>query len=161
MRALILRRVGLIESGAGPVIIGDESNADVLRLVNFLRRNGHPYQQLDPEEDSCAQTLVDRFQVEAEELPIVLCPAGRLLRNPSEYQLGALRRPGRPDRHRPALRPGDHRRRAGGSRDLGLCGVRGPVGAGDRLPLVRRPGRRFGADRKLSRLPDWHFGHGA
>ena len=42
MRALILRRVGLIESGAGPIVIGDEQNADVLRLVNFLRRNGHP-----------------------------------------------------------------------------------------------------------------------
>lgn len=44
MRALILRRVGLIEAGAGPIIIGDDGNADVLRLVNFLRRNGHPYQ---------------------------------------------------------------------------------------------------------------------
>src|SRR3954453_5450457 len=88
MRALILRRVGLIESGAGPVIIGDDSNADVLRIVNFLRRNGHPYRQLDPKEDSCAQTLLDRFKVEAEELPIVLCPAGQILRNPSESQLG-------------------------------------------------------------------------
>ena len=48
MRALILRRVGLIETGAGPIIIGDDANADVLRLTNFLRRNGHPYQQLDP-----------------------------------------------------------------------------------------------------------------
>jgi thioredoxin reductase (NADPH) len=44
MRALILRRVGLIEAGAGPVIVGSEADADVLRLVNFLRRNGHPYQ---------------------------------------------------------------------------------------------------------------------
>src|SRR5690242_3651873 len=48
MRALILRRMGLIEAGAGPIIIGEESNADVLRLTNFLRRNGHPYQRLDP-----------------------------------------------------------------------------------------------------------------
>ena len=87
MRALILRRVGLIESGAGPIIIGDEANADVLRLVNFLRRNGHPYQHLDPESDSCAQTLVTRFEVTPEELPIVLCPDGKLLRNPTESQL--------------------------------------------------------------------------
>jgi thioredoxin reductase (NADPH) len=87
MRALILRRVGLIEAGAGPVIIGDEANADVLRLVNFLHRNGHPYQRLDPKEDSCARTLVERFQVVPEELPIVLCPAGQLLRNPTEDQL--------------------------------------------------------------------------
>ncbi|GAA3889012.1 FAD-dependent oxidoreductase [Sphingomonas limnosediminicola] len=88
MRALILRRVGLIEAGAGPIIVGDEANADVLRLVNFLRRNGHPYQQLNPGEDSCAQTLVERFNVSEDELPIVLCPSGQLLRNPTESQLG-------------------------------------------------------------------------
>jgi thioredoxin reductase (NADPH) len=87
MRALILRRVGLIESGAGPVVVGSEQNGDVLRLTNFLRRNGHPYHQIDPANDSCAQTLVERFQVEPEELPIVLCPNGNLLRNPSEGQL--------------------------------------------------------------------------
>jgi thioredoxin reductase (NADPH) len=87
MRAMILRRVGLIEAGAGPIIIGDEANADVLRLVNFLRRNGHPYQNLDPAKDSCARTLVERFNVAPEELPIVLCPGGQLLRNPSEDQV--------------------------------------------------------------------------
>src|SRR4051794_18588535 len=87
MRALILRRVGLIEAGAGPIVIGDEGNADVLRLINFLRRNGHPYQHLDPVGDSCARTLIDRFEVNPEELPIVLCPGGQLLRNPSEDQL--------------------------------------------------------------------------
>ncbi|MFL6726086.1 MAG: FAD-dependent oxidoreductase [Sphingomicrobium sp.] len=87
MRALILRRVGLIESGAGPIVVGSEQNGDVLRLTNFLRRNGHPYRQLDPASDSCAQTLVERFSVEPEELPIVLCPSGTLLRNPTESQL--------------------------------------------------------------------------
>jgi thioredoxin reductase (NADPH) len=87
MRSLILRRVGLIDAGAGPVIVGQEADADVLRLVNFLRRNGHPYQHLDPDEDSCARTLVERFNVEFEELPIVLCPSGQLLRNPTEDQL--------------------------------------------------------------------------
>jgi len=87
MRALILRRVGLIEAGAGPVVVGSEQNGDVLRLTNFLRRNGHPYQQIDPANDSGAQTLIERFHVEPEELPIVLCPSGKLLRNPSEGQL--------------------------------------------------------------------------
>jgi thioredoxin reductase (NADPH) len=87
MRALILRRVGLIESGAGPVIVGDGGDGDVLRLTNFLRRNGHPFHQLDPKADACARTLIDRFEIEPEELPIVLCPGGQLLRNPSEDQL--------------------------------------------------------------------------
>lgn len=90
MRALILRRMGLIESGGGgPVIVGPAEHPDVLRLANFLRRNGHPHHMLDPEEDSCAHTLIDRFRVEMEELPIVLCPGGQLLRNPTE---GALAR---------------------------------------------------------------------
>jgi len=87
MRGLILRRVGLIEAGAGPIIVGEDANPDVLRLVNFLRRNGHPYQQLNPVEDSCAQTLVERFNVTPQDLPIVLCPGGQLLRNPSEDRL--------------------------------------------------------------------------
>ena len=53
MRALILRRVGLLETGAGgPVIVGRAENGDVLRLEGFLRRNGHPHQRLDPETDA-------------------------------------------------------------------------------------------------------------
>src|SRR5881275_2996796 len=52
MRALILRRVGLIEAGAGPIVIGEEHDPDVLRLTNFLRRNGHPYRTLNPADDS-------------------------------------------------------------------------------------------------------------
>jgi thioredoxin reductase (NADPH) len=88
MRALILRRVGLIESGAGPIVVGGEDNSDVLRIVNFLRRNGHPYQQLNPATDSCAKTLVERFNVTEEELPIVVCPSGEILRNPTERQIG-------------------------------------------------------------------------
>jgi thioredoxin reductase (NADPH) len=87
MRALILRRVGLIERGAGPIIIGEEADGDVLRLINFLRRNGHPYHRLDPNSDPCAGVLLERFDVAREALPIVLCPGGQLLRNPSEDQL--------------------------------------------------------------------------
>jgi thioredoxin reductase (NADPH) len=87
MRALILRRVALIETGTGPIVVGGEQDADVLRLTNFLRRNGHPFRSLDPADDSCARTLVEQFKVAAEELPLVLCPGGKLLRNPSESQL--------------------------------------------------------------------------
>jgi thioredoxin reductase (NADPH) len=88
MRALILRRVGLIEAGAGgPIIVGRADNGDVLRLEGFLSRNGHPHQRLDPDTDSCARTLLERFHVGSDELPIVLCPGGQLLRNPSENEL--------------------------------------------------------------------------
>ena len=88
MRALILRRVGILErSVGGPIIIGRAEDRDVLRLENFLRRNGHPHQRLDPDNDSCARTLIERFHVESSELPTVLCPNGTMLRNPTENQL--------------------------------------------------------------------------
>jgi thioredoxin reductase (NADPH) len=88
MRALILRRVGLLETGAGgPVIVGRADNGDVLRLEGFLSRNGHPHQRLNPETDAEAKALVERFQIDPGQLPIVLCPGGQLLRNPSESQL--------------------------------------------------------------------------
>jgi thioredoxin reductase (NADPH) len=88
MRAMILRRVGLLEIGAGgPVIVGRAGNGDVLRLEGFLRRNGHPRQRLDPETDPEARALIERFHVDPGQLPIVLCPGGQLLRNPSETEL--------------------------------------------------------------------------
>jgi len=90
MRALILRRVGLLESGVGgPVIVGPAGHADVLRLAGFLGRNGHPHRQLDPDTDASAKTLIDGFHVDTSELPIVLCPNGRMLRNPSEVELAS------------------------------------------------------------------------
>ncbi len=88
MRALILRRMGLLESGvSGPIIVGQANNVDVLRLRGFLARNGQPHRVLDPEGDSCATTLIERFQVDEHHLPIVLCQNGKLLRNPSENEL--------------------------------------------------------------------------
>jgi thioredoxin reductase (NADPH) len=88
MRALILRRVALLESAVvGPIIVGRETNRDVLRLESFLNSNGYPHRRLDPDSDSCARTLLERFAVERSELPIVLCPNGQLLRNPTENQL--------------------------------------------------------------------------
>ena len=88
MRALILRRVGLLETGAGgPIIVGRADSADVLRLEGFLRRNGHPVQLLNPETDDEAKALIERFHIDPGQLPIVLCPGGQVLRNPSEDEL--------------------------------------------------------------------------
>jgi thioredoxin reductase (NADPH) len=85
MRALILRRIGLMETGAGgPVIVGRADNGDVLRLQGFFRSNAHPYLKLDPDADPEAKALIERFHVDPGQLPIVLCPGGQLLRNPSE-----------------------------------------------------------------------------
>jgi thioredoxin reductase (NADPH) len=69
------------------VIVGRAENGDVLRLENFLARNGQPHRRLDPETDAEAQALIERFHVDPGQLPIVLCPGGQLLRNPSETEL--------------------------------------------------------------------------
>jgi thioredoxin reductase (NADPH) len=88
MRALILRRMALLEEGSGgPIILGRAENRDVLRLADFLRRNGHPHQRLDPDADPEAKALVERFHIDSGQLPIVVCPNGQLLRNPSEGEL--------------------------------------------------------------------------
>lgn len=88
MRALILRRVGLLQQGAGGlVIVGPADSADVLRLQGFLHRNGHPYQSLDPCKDADARQLVERFKVDPGHLPMVLCAGGQILRNPTEMAL--------------------------------------------------------------------------
>ncbi|MHB8813118.1 MAG: FAD-dependent oxidoreductase [Steroidobacteraceae bacterium] len=88
MRALILRRVVLLESSiVGPIIVGRDTNRDVLRLEGFLSTNGYPHRRLDPDTDACARALLERFELGRDELPIVLCPNGNLLRNPTENQL--------------------------------------------------------------------------
>ena len=88
MRAMILRRVGLLEAGAGgPVIVGHAESGDVLRLQGFLSRNGHPHQRLDPDTDPEAKALIERFDLDPGHLPIVICPGGQVLRNPGEDEL--------------------------------------------------------------------------
>ena len=90
MRALILRRVGLIEAGAGgPVLIGPPGHPALMRLQNFLTRNGIPHRVLDPATDHDADALLACAKPTRDELPLVLCPDGRTLRNPSERDVAA------------------------------------------------------------------------
>ncbi|MEA2980994.1 MAG: thioredoxin reductase [Alphaproteobacteria bacterium] len=96
MRALILRRVILIEAGAGgPVLIGPATDPDVIRLQGFLARNGYPHQLVDPEEDEDAKALVERYVSKPSDLPLAVCADGTILKCPSEAelarQLGMLR----------------------------------------------------------------------
>jgi len=88
MRALIIRRVRLIETGGGgPVIFGAAADPDVVRLAGFLRRSGHPYTHFDPAADAAARRLAARFGVRPGQAASVVCPGGRLLQRPSESEL--------------------------------------------------------------------------
>ncbi|MEO7009071.1 MAG: FAD-dependent oxidoreductase, partial [Caldimonas sp.] len=83
VRALILRRVALIEAGAtGPVLIGQPQSADMLRLQNFLQRNGQPHHVVDANHDADAAALMEQYGAAASE-PLVVCPDGSMLVNPS------------------------------------------------------------------------------
>ncbi|WP_428421107.1 FAD-dependent oxidoreductase [Methylibium sp.] len=86
-RALILRRVSLIESGAsGPVLIGPSSAPDMLRLQAFLRRNGQPHQIVCARQDADAAALIAQYGAAANEV-VVVCPDGSVLLNPTEEAL--------------------------------------------------------------------------
>jgi thioredoxin reductase (NADPH) len=84
MRALILRRVGLIESEAvGSVLVGQPGEAELVRLQGFLTRNGYPNTLLDATQDAQGQALVERLGIHAEELPLMICPNGTVLKRPT------------------------------------------------------------------------------
>lgn len=87
VRALILRRVALIEAGAsGPVLIGDPMSADLLRLQSFLRRNGEPYHVVDARQEDGAAAMMEQYGAAPGE-PLVVCPDGSVLLNPAENAL--------------------------------------------------------------------------
>jgi thioredoxin reductase (NADPH) len=96
MRALILRRVNLLQGGVGgPALIGSATASDMVRLQGFLTRNGYPYHLLDPQVDKDAGDVVARYAPSPQELPLVVVPDGSVLRNPTlsalAHAMGMLR----------------------------------------------------------------------
>lgn len=90
MRALILRRVGLIEEGgAGSVVIGTPGSPDVVRIQGFLTRSGFPHLVLDASVDEQGRELIERTGVLPGELPLMVCPNGAILKRPNEAQVAA------------------------------------------------------------------------
>ncbi|WP_372391402.1 FAD-dependent oxidoreductase [Xanthomonas sp. NCPPB 3582] len=86
MRALILRRVGLIEGDAsGSVLIGAPDDRHLTRLQGFLTRNGYPNTVVDISNDD-GRALVERLGIQEHDLPVMVCPSGRVLRQPSDAE---------------------------------------------------------------------------
>ena len=89
MRAFILRRVGLIEEGGvGSVLVGNPASAELVLLQGFLRRNGYPYTVLDASSDAEGRALIERLGVLPQELPLMVCPNGSVLKRPSLTEAG-------------------------------------------------------------------------
>src|SRR5258706_602874 len=88
MRALILRRVGLIETGAGgPVLIGTPGTADMVRLQGILSRNGNPHTVLNPTVDHAAEEVMQLHTPHPTDLPLAECTDGTVLKCPTEQEL--------------------------------------------------------------------------
>ena len=88
MRAFILRRVELVAAGVGDVVlIGSSNSARTFQIKEFLMRNGHPYNYIDLEQDSEVQSLLDNFQILANDIPVLICQGKFVLRNPSNQQI--------------------------------------------------------------------------
>ncbi|MGU7772128.1 FAD-dependent oxidoreductase [Burkholderia sp. MR1-5-21] len=88
MRALILRRVAAIERGQGAVLVGPHDNERLLALQHFLQRNAYPHMTLD-ESGADAIALLERMTPRPDDMPLVVCPDGTVLRNPDDGQLAS------------------------------------------------------------------------
>ena len=90
VRALILRRVGLLaEEGAGAVLVGRPGMPDFLRLQGFLARNGYPNTTLDASDEAEGRVLIERLGVRTEDIPLIVCPIGSILKRPTNAEAGA------------------------------------------------------------------------
>ena len=88
MRAFILRRLALISEGKGNLILlGSRHSANTLRLREFLGRNEHPFNYIDLDTDKTSQELLDRFNITPDEIPVIVCGAKKVLRNPTIQEL--------------------------------------------------------------------------
>jgi thioredoxin reductase (NADPH) len=90
LRAYLIRRSILIGLGAGIRIIGSRYSPDTRRLREFAARNRLPYRWVDLEDDPHAEQLLRELGVSPAETPVVICPGGQVLRNPSNAEVARV-----------------------------------------------------------------------
>ncbi len=84
MRAFILRRVALMaEDTNDMVLLGSRHSGRTQYIREFLSRNGQPFTYQDVETDPNVQVLLDRFHIGVNEVPVIVCQGGHVLKNPS------------------------------------------------------------------------------
>jgi thioredoxin reductase (NADPH) len=89
MRAFILRRAALLEGdNVGSVILGEAGSPETVRLRGLLSRNSYPHSLIDTSGPE-GKALVVRLGVQPDDLPILICPSGTMLRRPSDAEAGA------------------------------------------------------------------------
>lgn len=88
MSAFVNRRLELIERGYGNVVVlGSRMSANTLKLREFLTRNAHPFTYVDLDMDADGKSLLERFDAQMGDIPIVICNSQYVLRNPTIEEL--------------------------------------------------------------------------
>jgi thioredoxin reductase (NADPH) len=84
MQAFVHRRNALVARGIGDVLlVGTVRSAATLRMKAFLTRNGHPFKFLDFDREADARGLLERFELDPADLPVLISRGDAVLRNPS------------------------------------------------------------------------------
>lgn len=87
VRALILRRVRLVQGGAtGMVVIGNPRAPALLRIQGFLERNAYPNHVLDIGRDADAAAMHQQAGAAPDDA-LAVCVDGTVLHNPSESEV--------------------------------------------------------------------------
>ena len=153
MRALILRRVGLLETGVGgPIIVGRADNAMCSGFRAFSVATVIRINMLDSETDDEAKALIERFHRSRATADRAL-PRRTNAAKSQRARACALCRFGSAHRSGARLsrcRCGSRTRR---SCHRSLCRVGRTLRPRARLPSLWRSGRRLGSDRKLLGFP--------
>ncbi|WP_412529573.1 Crp/Fnr family transcriptional regulator [Burkholderia lata] len=89
MRALILRRMHLVKSKSGPIIVGHADDPMLVALQGFLTQNDYPHAMLDTREDPEAVRLLEGMTRSTADFPLVICPCGTVMRAPNPNMLAS------------------------------------------------------------------------
>jgi thioredoxin reductase (NADPH) len=88
LRAFILRRVGLLAGRSDLILLGSRHSAPTMRIKEFLTRNGQPFTYQDVETEPGIETMLERFQIGINDVPVMLC-ASKVHKNPTIPDLAA------------------------------------------------------------------------
>jgi thioredoxin reductase (NADPH) len=90
MRAFILRRVALMaQDNNDLVLLGSRHSGSTTQIREFLSRNGQPFTYQDVETDPSVQVLFDRFHIGVNDVPVIVCQGGHILKNPTIESLSS------------------------------------------------------------------------
>jgi thioredoxin reductase (NADPH) len=90
MRAFILRRTALMsEDNNDLVLLGSRHSGSTQHIREFLSRNGQPFTYEDVETDPSVQVLFDRFHIGVNDVPVIVCQGGHILKNPTIESLAS------------------------------------------------------------------------